>query len=56
MSKYCPILNVKVVYLECLECDDKACMHVKSENPTQKPPIPTSNLTTITSKTTPKKE
>lgn len=25
MSKYCPILNRKVVYLDCLECDEKIC-------------------------------
>lgn len=25
MSKYCPIINGKVVYLECLECEDKKC-------------------------------
>ena len=25
MAKYCPILNRKVVYLECLECEEKLC-------------------------------
>lgn len=25
MSKYCPIFKRNVVYLECLECDDKLC-------------------------------
>ena len=56
MSKYCPILNAKVVYLESLECDDKVCLSTKSENPTPKQPISTSNFTTKTSKTIPKKE
>lgn len=28
MSKYCPILKRKVIYLDCLECEDKLC-----ENP-----------------------
>lgn len=23
MSKYCPLLNKSVVYLECLDCEDK---------------------------------
>ena len=25
MAKYCPIVNHKVVYLECLECEDRQC-------------------------------
>ena len=25
MSKYCPITNSNVVYLECLDCDEKLC-------------------------------
>lgn len=25
MSKYCPLLGRKVVYLECQECEDKVC-------------------------------
>ncbi len=29
MSKFCPILNEKVVYLECLECEDKECETLK---------------------------
>ena len=29
MAKFCPILNRKVVYLDCLECDDKQCEHPK---------------------------
>lgn len=29
MSKYCPVLKQKVLYLTCLECEDKVC---KKEN------------------------
>ncbi len=29
MSKICPITNKKVVYLTCLECDDKVCKNLK---------------------------
>jgi hypothetical protein len=25
MAKYCPVLNQKVVYLTCLECEEKLC-------------------------------
>ena len=25
MSRYCPVLKRKVVYLDCLECEDKQC-------------------------------
>ena len=25
MSKFCPIQNRKVVYLDCQECEDRAC-------------------------------
>ena len=25
MSKFCPLVNEKVVYLDCLECDNKIC-------------------------------
>ena len=25
MAKYCPIINDKVLYLECLECENKVC-------------------------------
>lgn len=25
MSKYCPLLGRKVVYLECQECEEKVC-------------------------------
>ena len=33
MSKYCPIVKGKVVYLECLECDDKVCEKDKDKLP-----------------------
>ena len=25
MAKYCPVTNDKVLYLECLECEEKIC-------------------------------
>ena len=31
MAKFCPILNRKVVYLTCLECDDKQCKNTKTK-------------------------
>lgn len=31
MAKYCPILDRKVVYLDCLECDDKQCENSKQK-------------------------
>ena len=31
MAKFCPILNRKVVYLDCLECDDKQCEKTKTK-------------------------
>ena len=31
MSKYCPILQRKVVYLTCMECDEKPCKQNKKE-------------------------
>jgi hypothetical protein len=33
MSKYCPILNRKVVYLVCLECDEKICQEKTTDLP-----------------------
>lgn len=27
MAKLCPITNTRVVYLDCLECDEKICMN-----------------------------
>ena len=32
MSKMCPIVNAKVVYLECLECEDRVC-ECSNDNP-----------------------
>lgn len=29
MAKFCPIRNAKVVYLECLECEEKECQKFK---------------------------
>ena len=29
MAKFCPIRNAKVVYLECLECEEKGCQKLK---------------------------
>lgn len=31
MAVYCPILNRKVVYLTCQECDDKKCRYEKDD-------------------------
>lgn len=25
MSRFCPVVNRKVVYLDCLECEEKIC-------------------------------
>lgn len=25
MAKYCPVIDAKVVYLECQECEEKLC-------------------------------
>lgn len=33
MSKYCPLLNRKVVYLECTDCDEKICEKTPNEPP-----------------------
>ena len=35
MAKICPITNDKVLYLDCLECDDKVCLsstHISSQS------------------------
>ena len=32
----CPIINNNVVYLECLECDDKICKKIKKDNKKEK--------------------
>lgn len=34
MAKYCPILNQKVVYLTCLECEEKLCKQVEQNSKT----------------------
>lgn len=36
MAKFCPILNRKVVYLDCLECDDKQCKNPKTTQKEEK--------------------
>lgn len=28
MSKYCPVYNCTVLYLDCQECEDKACRYI----------------------------
>lgn len=38
MSKYCPLLNRRVVYLECNECEDKAC-NQKTEGASKSVPV-----------------
>lgn len=35
MAKYCPVIGQRVVYLTCLECEDKVCM--KPSTPVEKP-------------------
>lgn len=32
MSKYCPVYNCIVLYLDCQECDEKACRYIKARN------------------------
>ena len=32
MAKHCPITNEKVLYLECLECDNKVCEKTNNFN------------------------
>ena len=32
MGKWCPITNSTVVYLECIECEDKPCKNESSSN------------------------
>ncbi len=36
MAKICPVINEPVLYLECLECDDKVCKKMKNENNIEK--------------------
>lgn len=28
MSKFCPVYNCTVLYLDCLECEEKACRYI----------------------------
>lgn len=37
MAIYCPITKTNVVYLECLECDDKACKTGRISCPVEHP-------------------
>jgi hypothetical protein len=37
MAIYCPITKTNVVYLECLECDDKVCKTGRSSRPVARP-------------------
>lgn len=30
MPKYCPIVNKKVTYQFCQDCDDKPCLHLET--------------------------
>ena len=30
MSKFCPAINQQVLYMTCLECDDKVCKKGKN--------------------------
>ena len=32
MSRYCPLTESKVLYLQCLECEDKACRKIGTDN------------------------
>ena len=36
MAIYCPITKTKVVYLTCLECENKICKEDKDEKNTAK--------------------
>ena len=49
MSKFCPIVGKKVLYLDCLECSDRVCekkseptiaILPKKENPVEAAPVP----------------
>ena len=42
MAKLCPITNKKVIYLTCLECEEKLCeQETVTEKPTKMiPPMP----------------
>lgn len=32
MAKICPVTNEKVLYLDCLDCDEKECQKSPSTN------------------------
>lgn len=32
MSKFCPTLKRKVIYLDCLECEEKLCEESQKQN------------------------
>lgn len=32
MARFCPITQETVIYLECLECDDKRCRNMGTPN------------------------
>ena len=36
MSKFCPIQNRKVVYIDCIECENKICKNNELQKPPQK--------------------
>jgi len=36
MSKYCPIVDHKVTYMFCEDCDDKVCLEKKDRNKEEK--------------------
>lgn len=39
MAKWCPITNSKVVYLECLECEERICEESNPKPHSQSPII-----------------
>ena len=41
MSKYCPVLKKKVVYLECIDCEDKEKCKRKTILKQEKDPVKT---------------
>lgn len=32
MAVYCPVEKRKVIYLTCLECEDKECKNIETKN------------------------
>lgn len=39
MSKYCPIVNRKVIYQFCEDCEDKQCLHQNVKNQLKDTPL-----------------